>query len=145
MTLTVLFPRATSIRPERSVTWDWSTIRERTYPLHYQSGSVMSQQRCIGNLSLALHCSGAGKRGICRARRVCKWLNTIRLRPGRAAATKNLELLKIVAWRAAVALSLTCRNSNYGTDCNAPVSAAFTKLHAWPSVCPLSLLSLRGK
>ena len=61
MTLTVLFPRARPIRPKRGDRPDLGpTIRKRTYALRYQSGS--SQQRCIGNLSLALHCSGAGKR-----------------------------------------------------------------------------------
>jgi len=34
------------------------------------------------------------------------------------------------AWRAAVAVSFTFGNSNYGADRNTPVAAAFTKLLA---------------
>jgi len=36
----------------------------------------------------------------------------------------------IYAWRATVTVSLTFGNSNYGTDRNTPVGAAFRKLHA---------------
>jgi len=36
---------------------------------------------------------------------------------------------------AAVTVSFTFGNSNYGADRNTPVGAAFTKLHARSSVC----------
>jgi len=39
----------------RRLAWPGPTIWKRTHPNHYQSGSVISQQRCIGNLSLAAH------------------------------------------------------------------------------------------
>jgi len=118
MTLTVLFPRtrpiAGTICHVRKSAWLGPTIWKRTHPSRSKSGSVISQQRCIDNLSLA-------------ASAVRKWVR----RSGHGCSDK--ESGNPYARRAAVTVSLTCGNSNYGADRNTPVSAPFTKLRTWPS------------